>query len=108
MEQSIVVIQCAGSKRSKAGTLEFDDGRKTMFVAKPDQAPEDEPYTYAHPDGTDDSGEPWREKLWRYNDIHRGDADGNPLGLLPAWQLYQHPVYGLLCPAGPSSEPAKA
>ena len=96
MEQGIVVIQCAGRKSNDAGSLGFDDGRKALFVAKPDQAPEGGPYIHAHPDGADDKGESWRKKLLRYNDIHRGNADGNPLGLLPAWQLYQNPAYGLL------------
>ena len=96
MKESIVVIQCAGRKRNDAGSLGFDNGRKALFVAKPDQAPEGGPYTYAHPDGTDDAGEPWREKLLRYNDIHQHRADDNPLGLLPAWQIYQNPAYGLL------------
>ena len=58
MKESIVVIQCAGRKRNDAGSLGFDNGRKALFVAKPDQAPEGGPYTYAHPDGTDDAGEP--------------------------------------------------
>ena len=89
MEDSIVVIQCAGRKQPNAGHLQNNDGRKVMFVAKPNNAPKDVPYAYAHPDGSDDAGEPWREKLLRYNDTHRGDAGANPLGLLPAWQLYQ-------------------
>ena len=96
MDDSIVVIQCAGRKQPNAGHLRNNDGRKAMFVAKPDDAPKDEPYAYAYPDGTDDAGEPWREKLLRYNGIHRGNADDNPLGLLPAWRLYQNPAYGLL------------
>ena len=96
MADNIVVIQCAGRKQPNAGHLRNNDGRKVMFVASPDNAPNHAPYAYAHPDGADDTGKPWREKLLRYNDIHRGNADDNPLGLLPAWQLYQNPAYELL------------
>ena len=85
MDNSIVVIQCAGRKRPTAGHLKSSDGRNVIFVAKPDEAPKDAPYVYAHPDGTDASGESWREKLLQYN---REPTD-NPLGLLPAWQLYK-------------------
>ncbi len=92
MDKSIVVIQCAGRKRPTAGHLKSSDGRNVMFVAKPDEAPKDARYAYAHPDGADASGESWREKLLQYN---REPTD-NPLGLLPAWQLYQNPAYELL------------
>ena len=63
-----------------------------MFVDKPDDAPKDSSYAYAHPDGADADGEPWREKLLQYN---REPTD-NPLGLLPAWQLYENPAYELV------------
>ena len=92
MSDSIAVIQCAGRKRPNAGHLRGSDGRNVMFVAKPEAAPKDAPYAYAHPDGADASGEAWREKLLQYN---REPTD-NPLGLLPAWQLYQNPAYELL------------
>ena len=92
MDDSIVVIQCAGRKQPNAGHLRNNDGRKVMFVAKPDDAPQDVAYAYAHPGGTDDAGKPWREEILRYN---REPTD-NPLGLLPAWQLYQNPAYELL------------
>ncbi len=61
MADSIVVIQCAGRKQPNAGHLRNTDGRKVMFVAKPDEAPKDAPYAYAHPDAADASGESWRE-----------------------------------------------
>ena len=92
MADKIVVIQCAGRKQPNAGHLKSSDGRNVMFVAKPDEAPKDAPYAYAHPDGVDASGESWREKLLQYN----REPTGNPLGLLPAWQLYQNPAYELL------------
>lgn len=92
MADNIVVIQCAGRKRPNAGHLRSSDGRNVLFVAEPDDAPKDVPYAYAHPDGADDAGEPWREKLLQYN----REPTGNLLGLLPAWQLYQNPAYELL------------
>lgn len=92
MDNSIVVIQCAGRKQTNAGHLKSSDGRKVLFVANPDEAPKDAPYAYAHPDAADASGESWREKLLQYN----GDPTVNPLGLLPAWQLYENPAYELL------------
>ena len=96
MADNIVVIQCAGRKQPNAGHLRNNEGHKVMFVAKPDDAPQGEPYAYAHPDGTGEAGEPWRQKLLRHNDAHQSNADDNPLGLLPAWQLYQNPAYELL------------
>ena len=96
MDDSIVVIQCAGRKRPTAGHLHHSDGRKVLFVAHPNLTPENDAYVYAHPDDTDDTGKSWRKKLLKYNDVHQGNADGNPLGLLPAWQLYQNPMYALL------------
>ena len=92
----IVVIQCAGSKRSNAGYLRHPDGRKVLFVARPDCAPQNGQYTYDHPDGNCDTGEAWREKLLRYNDLYKNTPGNNPLGLLPAWKLYQNPVYAHL------------
>lgn len=92
MSDSIVVIQCAGRKQPNAGHLKSHDGRNVMFVAKPGAAPKDAPYAYAHPDGAAAAGETWREKLLQYN----REQIGNPLGLLPAWQLYQNPAYELL------------
>ena len=86
MDDSIVVIQCAGGKQLNAGYLRNNDGRKVMFVAHPNLALENEDYIYARPDDRTDAGNTWREKLLRYN---REQATDNPLGLLPAWQLYK-------------------
>ena len=84
MEDSIVVIQCAGRKQPNAGHLQNNDGRKVMFVARPELAPDRPDCVYARPDGLADTGLSWREELLRYNEQ---PAD-NPLGLLPAWRLY--------------------
>lgn len=92
----IIVIQCAAGKRSYAGCLRFRNGREALFVAKPANVPQDGPYAYAHPDGVADTGETWRTQLLRYNELHKDATGENPLGLLPAWQLYSHPVYAQL------------
>ena len=88
----IVVIQCAGKKRSEAGCLRDGDGRKVLFVADPAKAPSGTSYRYARPDDISDVGTSWRAALLRYNDA----PGNNPLGLLPAWQLYENPIYGIL------------
>lgn len=88
----IIVIQCAGRKSPEAGYLQRRDGRKVLFVADPESAPANTPYAYARPDDIADSGTSWRDELLGYN----GVSGNNPLGLLPAWQLYEHPTYALL------------
>jgi hypothetical protein len=92
MDDSIVVIQCAASKQPDAGYLQTGNGRKVMFVAQPDLAPENADYIYARPDGRADTGLSWRQESLGYD---REPAD-NPLGLLPAWRLYENQAYGLL------------
>ena len=88
----IVVIQCAASKKPDAGYLQRRDGRKVLFVADPQNAPVDTPYAYARPDDIADTGRSWRDELLRCNDA----PGNNPLGLLPAWQLYENETYALL------------
>ena len=88
----IVVIQCAGKKRPEAGCLRDGDGREVLFVADPAQAPSGTSYRYARPDDISDADTSWRAALLRYNDA----PGNNPLGLLPAWQLYGNPIYGIL------------
>ena len=63
-----------------------------MFVAKPEIAPIGGRELYARPDDVSDTGKSWRSLLQEYN-AARGD---NPLGLLPAWQLYRNPAYRVL------------
>ena len=91
----IVVIQCAATKKPEAGYLQRRDGQKVMFVAGPENAPVDQ-YSYAHPDDTADTGNSWRDELLKYNDKYNADLGNNPLGLLPAWQLYENKTYGML------------
>ena len=54
--------------------------------------PESASCVYARPDDISDTGISWRDQLLRYN---REPGD-NPLGLLPAWELYGNPAYGEL------------
>ncbi len=88
----IVVIQCAASKNPNAGYLKHRDGKKVLFVADPKDVPESTGYDCAHPDEKTDTGTSWRDELLRYNHAR----DNNPLGLLPAWQLYKNQTYRLL------------
>lgn len=88
----IVVLQCAARKHPQAGCMRLRDGRRVMFVADPARAPAKMGYVFAHPDEMTDSGGSWREELSRYN----ADPGDNPLGLMPAWQLYENKTYGLL------------
>ena len=88
----IVVIQCAARKQDHAGRLRALDGRNVMFVAKPDAAPRSGSQVYARPDDVSDTGKSWRTVLQEYNAVP-GD---NPLGLLPAWQLYKNSTYNIL------------
>lgn len=88
----IAVIQCAAGKKPDAGHLRRLDGQKVMFVAHPSEAFNDGPHAYAQPDDVSDTGASWRTVLWEYNT----DPGHNPLGLTPAWQLYENKVYGLL------------
>jgi len=71
--------------------LRTPDGRSVMFVADPAAAPADGRWIYARPDDASDDGKSWREVLLEYNS--RAD---NPLGLLPAFQLYENSTYSLL------------
>ena len=82
----IVVIQCAASKQSRAGTL-AQNGLPVKFVARPDLATEDGACIYAHPDDISATGESWRNTLLSYNERYR-KSNENPLGLLQAEQLY--------------------
>lgn len=84
----IVVIQCAASKAPDAGHLATADGKPVIFVAHPEIAPKHDGF-YARPDDDAGEGRSWREVLLAYN----REQLGNVLGLLPAFRLYQNPVY---------------
>lgn len=89
----IAVIQCAARKQPDAGRLRTRTGTPVYFVADPDlareSAPERQAVEYARPDDPSDTGGTWRDLLVDYN-----RQRDNPLGLLPAWQLYRNAAYG--------------
>jgi len=85
----IVVIQCAAKKKQDAGCLRKGDGKKILFIADPDKAPVKKDCVYARPDDLSDKGPPWRELLLKYN----AGPGNNPLGLYPAYELYQNATY---------------
>src|SRR6185295_9429469 len=87
----IVVIQCAATKRLSAGRFRSPAGKPVIFVADPQEAPADDTCIYARPDDQERSGPIWRDLLLSYN-----QAGGNPLGLCPAYQLYENQTYGRL------------
>lgn len=85
----IAVIQCAAGKRPDAGLMIDTAGRKVLFVAHPELMPTTDHVVFAHPDAISDDGSTWRERLLAYN----RDPQENPLGLLPAIDLYAHDAY---------------
>jgi hypothetical protein len=85
----IVVIQCAASKRPDAGHFRARDGKKVLFVADPARAPVSADVIYARPDDCADDGISWREHVARYN----ANPEVNPLGLSPAYKLYENETY---------------
>ena len=92
----LVVIQCAARKRTSAGCLRTQDGRRVMFVADPSLAPRGDGTVYAHPDDDSGSGMSWRDVLREYNRNFKANLGDNLHGLLPAWQLYCPPTYQIL------------
>lgn len=84
-----IVIQCAGRKNAAKNTFLAPNGRRVVFVARPDLAPRERGTTHAHPDDAAANGRSWRQELVAYNSA----AKANPLGLLPAYQLYAHDAY---------------
>ena len=63
-----------------------------LFVADPTQAPDDADVCHARPDSRSNFYVPWRKLVSSYNDHPRD----NPLGLLPAYQLYRDEIYAEL------------
>ena len=84
----IVVIQCAASKRLQAGRM-VASGRPVHFVAHPQKAPAIPDRIYAHPDDRTEDGSTWRRLVAEYNQ----NPENNPLGLYPAFELYERDVY---------------
>ncbi len=91
----LVVIVCAASKRDDAGAMRQANGKTVVFVAHPELMPDDArdaDCMYARPDDISDSGVSWRQRLSEYNREYRR-IGRNPYGLLPAFELYSHPIY---------------
>ena len=88
----IVIIQCAATKRHDAGRMVNRDGRPIEFVADPTLAPRETDRLYARPDDPGYDGNSWRELVRDYNKT----PNNNPLGLLPAYQLYENRTYARL------------
>ena len=85
----IVVIQCAARKRKDAGYLRKEGDLPILIVADPAKAPSHDGLAYAHPDDISNNGVSWRDALVQYNSA----PGNNPLGLLPAYKLYENPAY---------------
>lgn len=85
----IVTIQCAASKSPNAGHLVTAEGKPVTFVAHPEIAPKNDSCVYARPDDDASEGKSWRDILLGYN----RQPNHNPLGVLPAYRLYENPVY---------------
>jgi hypothetical protein len=83
------LIQCAAKKRDDAGHLRTKDGTPVLFVADPDKAPAKAGYVYARPDNISGDDKSWRDILLGYNRA----PGNNPLGLLPAFELYGNDAY---------------
>ena len=91
----MAVIQCAARKRPNAGHLTTEEGKPVLFVANATTAPRNTDVVYQCPDDVALSASSWRDVLVKYNETH-GSAQTNPLGLLPAWRLYQDSTYEYL------------
>lgn len=87
-----IVIQCAGRKNCNAGRFGTKERQLVVFVAHPELAPATANQLYARPDDVSDFGGTWRDQLLEYN----AKKNGNPLGLLPAYRLYDNAAYGSL------------
>ena len=85
----IVVMQCAARKKPDSGHFKDHDGKHVVFVANPELAPPRVGVVYARPDDLTKEGLTWRDKLLAYNQ----KPEANPLGFLPACELYQNDVY---------------
>lgn len=89
------VIQCAGSKFSRAGMLTNGAGTRVRFVADTKLCTPESNTIHARPDDHAQGGETWREVLDHYNESHRLNGI-NPDDLLSAGNLYVPPIYRTL------------
>jgi hypothetical protein len=84
-----IVIQCASSKKDGAGYMKTKNGKRVMFVAQPQFAPQSDDVVYHTPDSQSDWQESWRTRLEKYNK----SPGNNPLNLYPAYKLYKNEIY---------------
>lgn len=86
----IVVIQCASTKQPGAAYLRGRDGRRVMFVARPELAPHGGDLVWARPDDLSDAPDTtWRARL-EAAQVERGTE------LLQASELYRPVAFGHL------------
>lgn len=87
-----IVVQCAAGKESSAGYMQTKDGRRVMFIAQLQFAPQSHDVIYATPDEKPDGQASWRALLREYNK----NPGNNPLNLYPAYKLYKNEIYRAL------------
>ena len=90
--RTVVVIQGGEERAASAGHMVLADGRRVVFVAEPGMAPSEPDIAYRRPDDRADGVQTFRDALVAYN----GAPEDNPLGLLPAWRLYEEDAYRAL------------
>ena len=95
-----IVIPCAASKvpvewGNFKGFMRDSSGVPVKFIAEPDLAPKSRALRYVSPNCDYDSSMTFREKLLSYNEKFNSDKC-NPDNLLPAYKLYDKPIYSEL------------
>ncbi len=90
--RTVVVIQGGEEKAASAGHMTLPDGRRVVLVAEPGVAPSEPDIAYRRPDDRVDGIQTFRDALVAYNST----PEDNPLGLLPAWRLYEDDAYRTL------------
>lgn len=83
-----IIIQCAGKKQNNAACLQTENGKKVLFVAKPELTDPSPTYEYFHPDDLKTKDITWRQALVDYNKKGK-----NELNLLPAYKVYSQEIY---------------
>jgi uncharacterized protein DUF6884 len=84
----VIVIQCASNKQERAGHLRTRDGRRVVFVARPELATQGGDVWARPDDASDVTRLTWRARL------EASQADQSHL--LPAIELYTNSAYGEL------------
>jgi hypothetical protein len=88
----IVVIQCASTKQTNAGSLWTRNRQQVVFVGQPGLAPGSGRVLWARPDEPSDiAGTTWRQELEAANSARDSGTE-----LLRAFELYQPAAFGRL------------